>query len=76
MLITKCNTVGLKHRHNPKAFTESSNDMDDIYENIGDYNPNGKCKILLIAIESFMKRRKLNIYLIFIVQSYFVEPNK
>ena len=50
--------------------------MDDIYENIGDYNPNGKRKILLIAIESFMKRRKLNISLIFIMQSYFVEPNK
>ena len=31
-----------------KAFIECSNDMDDIYKNIGEYNPNKKSKILIV----------------------------
>ena len=30
-----------------KAFTEYSNDMDDIYKKIEEQNPDKKCKILL-----------------------------
>ena len=30
------------------AFTECTNDMDDVYENINDYNPNRKRKILIV----------------------------
>ena len=48
MLITKRNSLSLKHRHDPKAFIEHSSEMDDIYKNIGKYFQNGKCKILLI----------------------------
>ena len=31
-----------------KAFIEYSNDMDDIYKNIEEYNPNKKQKILIV----------------------------
>ena len=33
---------GLKHCDDPKDFIEYSIDMDDIYENIDEYNPNKK----------------------------------
>ena len=65
--------------------------MNDIYENIDDYNPNRKRKILIIfddmiidvmtnkkfqkiIKELFIRCRKLNIYLVFITQSYFSVP--
>ena len=39
---------GIKHFSDSKAFIECSNTMDDVYENIDDYNPNRKRKILII----------------------------
>ena len=36
--------AGMKHVNNPNAFIESSNTMDDVYENIDDYNPVRKIK--------------------------------
>ena len=65
--------------------------MDDVYENINDYNPNWWRKILIVfddmiadimtnkefhAIikELFIRRRKLNISLVFITRSYFSVP--
>ena len=38
-LIKKHENVGIKHLNNPNAFIECSNTMDDVYENINDYNP-------------------------------------
>ena len=35
-LINKCETVGLNHFNDPKAFMEYSNDMQDVYKNIED----------------------------------------
>ena len=35
-LINKREKVGLEHFKDPKAFMEYSNDMQDVYENIGD----------------------------------------
>ena len=43
-LIYKCKSVDLKHWDGPKAFIEYSNDVDDIYENIDESNPNEKRK--------------------------------
>ena len=40
--------TGLKHFNDLKAFIEYSNDMDDVYKNIEDYNPNKKRKILIL----------------------------
>ena len=38
-LIKKREDVGIKHLNNPNAFVECSNMMDNVYENINDYNP-------------------------------------
>ena len=35
-LIKKREDVGIKHANNPNAFTECSNTMDDVYDNIND----------------------------------------
>ena len=54
MLIKKREIKGLKQLSelkqlsDSKAFFEHSNDMDEIYENIEEYNPNKKYKILII----------------------------
>ena len=37
-LINKRESTGLKHFNDPKAFTEYSNDMQDVYKNIDEYN--------------------------------------
>ena len=44
ILIEKCENVGIKHLNDPNAFIECSNTMDDVYENIHDYNPSRKKK--------------------------------
>ena len=38
ILIEKCKNVGIKHLNGPNAFIEYSDTMDDVYENINDYN--------------------------------------
>ena len=47
MLINKNESTGLKHLNDSKAFIEYSNNMDDIYKSIEEYNPNKKRKILI-----------------------------
>ena len=47
-LIKKREDVGIKHLNNPNAFIDCSNTMDDVYENIHDYNPNRRRKILIV----------------------------
>ena len=48
ILITKCKDAGIRHLNDPNAFIKCSNTMDDVYENIHDYNPSRKRKILII----------------------------
>ena len=43
-LIKKREDVGIKHVNNPNAFIECSSTMDEVYENIHDYNPNRRIK--------------------------------
>ena len=43
-LIKKREDAGIKHLNNLNAFIERSNTMDDVYENIDDYNPIRKRK--------------------------------
>ena len=38
-LIDKREGLGIDHFKDPKAFIQYSNDMHDVYKNIGDYNP-------------------------------------
>ena len=40
--------AGIKHLNDSKAFLECSNTIDDVYENIDNYNPNKNTKILNI----------------------------
>ena len=78
--------TGLKHLIEWKAFVEYSNDMDDSYQNIEEYNPNKKRTILivfddmiadilsskkLIEIKLFIRGRKLSNSLVFIAQTKF-----
>ena len=37
-LISKRETTGLKHFNDPKAFIEYSNDMQDVYKIVDEYN--------------------------------------
>ena len=39
-LINKRESTGLKHLNDSKAYIECSNNLDDIYKNIEEYNPN------------------------------------
>ena len=48
ILIKNLENVGIKHFNDPNAFIECSNTMVDVYENINDYNPNRKRKILVV----------------------------
>ena len=47
-LINKREKVGLDHFNDPKSFMDYSNDMQDIYKNIKDYNPDNKGKVLIV----------------------------
>ena len=65
---------------------EYSIDIQDVYKNIEDYNPNKKRKILIVfnminnkklnpvVAELFIRGRKLNISFAFITQSYLKVP--
>ena len=86
-LINKCEKIGLDHFKNSKAFMEYSNDMQDVYKNIEDYNPRKKRKIIIVfddMIADMTNNKKLNpvetelfirgrklISIVFITQSYF-----
>ena len=47
-LINKRENTDLNHFNDSKAFIKYSNDEDDIYENIEEYNPNKKRKTLIV----------------------------
>ena len=48
ILIKKRKDAEIKHLNDPNAFIECSNTMDDVYENINNYNSSRKRKILII----------------------------
>ena len=61
-LIKNRENAGIKHLNDSKAFIECSNTMDDVYENINDYNPSRKRKVLIIfddMIADIMSNKKL-----------------
>ena len=47
IFIKKRKDAGIMHLNDPNAFIECSNTMDDVYENIHDYNSSRKRKILI-----------------------------
>ena len=90
-LINKRKNTRLKHFDDPKAFIEYSNNMEDVYKNIEEYDLGKKHKTLIVfddmiadminnkklnsvVTELFIRGRKLNISIGFIIQSYFKVP--
>ena len=89
-MIKKREDAGIKHLNDSNAFIECSNTMDDVYENIDNFNLNRKRLLVVfddmiadimtnkkfqaIIKELFIRCRKLNISLVFITQSYFSVP--
>ena len=47
-LIKKREDAGTKHLNDSNAFIECSNAMDDVYENIDEYDSNRKKKMLIV----------------------------
>ena len=75
MLINKRESTGLNYLNDSKALIEYSNDMDDIYKNIEEYNPSMKRKILIVfgdIIADILSSKKLNP----IVTQFFIRGRK
>ena len=63
-LINKRESTSSKHFKDSKVFIEFFNNMDNIYENIKEYNPNKKCKMLIAfdnMIADMLRNKKLNL---------------
>ena len=82
-LTKKREDAGTKHLNDPNAFIEWSNTTYDVYENIDDYNPSRKIKILIVfdsMIADIMTNKKFQAIIkeLFIrcslTQSYFSVP--
>ena len=62
-LINKRESTGLKHFNDPKAFIEYSNDMQDVYKDINEYNEDKEHKLLKVfddIIADMINNKKLN----------------
>ena len=87
-LINKREQAGIKNVDDPKAFIEHSDDMNDVLDDINNYNKNRDKKALTvfddmiadieynknfkrIIKDLFYRARKINISVVFIMQSYF-----
>ena len=74
-LINKREITGLKNFNDSKAFIEYSNDTDDIYKNVEEYNPNKKRRIL-IAFDDMISDMFSNKILNPIVTELFIKGRK
>ena len=88
MLIGKQESIGLNHFSYSRGFAKYLNDMDSIYRNIEEYNPDKNQKILIVFDHAmadmlsnkrlnpivFIRGTKLDISLVFIGQTCFVVP--
>ena len=62
-LIKKRENTGLKHFNDSKAFIEYSNDIQDVYKSIEEYNTDKEHKILIVfddMIADMINNKKLN----------------
>ena len=63
-LLSKREKVRLDHFNDPSPFIEYSNDMQDVYKNIEEYNPGKKRKMIIVfddMIENMINNKKLNL---------------
>ena len=61
--INKCENIRLKELNDLKTFAEYSNDMQDPYKNIEEYNPSKKCNVLIVfhdMIAGTLSNKKCN----------------
>ena len=86
--IHKFESVGLMNGNDLKVFIEYLNDMQDVSKNIDEYSPGKECKVLVVfnemiadmknvnpvVTELLIKGWKLNISLVFIIQSHLKVP--
>ena len=59
----KIESIGLKNLNDPKASIQYSNNMQDVYKNINNYNLNKEYKILIVfddMIADMINKNKLN----------------
>ena len=74
-VIEKRENAGIKHYNDRNAFIECSNTMDDVYENINDYNPIRKRKKLIVfddMIADIMTNRRFQA----IIKELFIRSKK
>ena len=67
--------LSLNHYDDPKAFSEYSNDMEDVYKNIEEYNLSKKRKVLTVfddMIADMINNKKLNL----VVTELFIRGRK
>ena len=48
LLINGREKVGIENLKNPKTFIDYSQTIDDVYENLEDYNPTNKRRVLIV----------------------------
>ena len=48
LLITGREKVGIKRLKNPKVFIDHSQTINDLYQNLEDYNPTKKRRVLIV----------------------------
>ena len=68
LLIKKRENAGIKNLNDPNAFIEYSNTMEDVYENIDDYNLKRKRKVLIVfddMIADIMTNKKFQTTIIY-----------
>ena len=74
-LIKKREDVGIKYCNDPYSFIECLNRMNDVYQNIDDYNPSRKRKILIVfdgMITDIMSNKKFQV----IIKELFIRCRK
>ena len=67
MLINRREKVGIKTLKNPKAFTDYSQTIDYVYENLEGYNRTKKRRVLLVlddVIADMESKKKLSPYIV------------
>ena len=63
-MIEKCENTGIKYLNDPIAFIECSNCMDDVYDDIDEYNATRKRKFLIVfdgMIADIMSNNKIQV---------------
>ena len=87
-LINKREQAGIKNLNDPHTFIEYSDDMNDVFDDIINYNKNRDKKVLIVSDdmiadieynknfkrmikELFYRARKINVSIVFVIQSYF-----